>query len=177
MSERMSKAILVAAMALYMTIIVWNNLTDYGANFAFVQHVLSMDTMPPSTPLRGRAITSPALHHLAYGIIIAWEAFTAGLCWYGAVRLLQARQDGLAFRQARGWATWGLVSGLLLWVVGFLVIGGEWFAMWISREWNGQQAALRMLTVTGITLIYLHQGEPAMFASAERTDADRVLPS
>jgi predicted small integral membrane protein len=33
--------------------------------------------------------------------------------------------------------------GFLVWFVGFMVIGGEWFAMWQSTTWNGQEAAFR----------------------------------
>ena len=33
--------------------------------------------------------------------------------------------------------------GFLVWFLGFMVIGGEWFAMWQSQTWNGQEAAFR----------------------------------
>ena len=31
--------------------------------------------------------------------------------------------------------------GHLLYIVGFLVVAGEWFAMWQSKIWNGQATA------------------------------------
>ena len=37
----------------------------------------------------------------------------------------------------------GTTLGFLVWFTGFLVIGGEWFAMWQSATWNGQEAAFR----------------------------------
>ncbi|HEY4856776.1 MAG TPA: DUF2165 family protein, partial [Xanthobacteraceae bacterium] len=40
---RIAKAALVAAVALLASLVSFGNLTDYGTNFAFVQHVLSMD--------------------------------------------------------------------------------------------------------------------------------------
>ena len=84
---RLSKAALVAAIALFASLVAFGNLTDYWTNFAFVQHVLSMDTVFPETTIRYRAITSPVLHHAAYVLIIAAESATAVLCWIGAHRM------------------------------------------------------------------------------------------
>ena len=40
------------------------------------------------------------------------------------------------------------------------LVGGEWFAMWQSQMWNGQQAAFRFYeTLLGV-LIYVGQPEP-----------------
>ena len=51
----------------------------------------------------------------------------------------------------------GLTVGLLQWLVAFLSVGGEWFLMWQSKNWNGQDAAFRMFTVVGIVLLFLAQ--------------------
>jgi predicted small integral membrane protein len=158
MTNRISKAVLVAGMALYMILVVVNNLWDYRTDFEFVQHVLSMDTVFPNSSLRSRAILSPVVHHLAYGTIIVWQAITALLCGYGSWRLSRAvKRSEPEFRHARKWATSGLVCGAALWFVGFLCIAGEWFVMWQSPTWNGQEPAFRMFAVTGILLIYLNQ--------------------
>ena len=42
-----------------------------------------------------------------------------------------------------------------MWFVAFLTIGAEWFLMWQSPTWNGQEAAFRMFTLVGIVLILL----------------------
>ena len=52
----------------------------------------------------------------------------------------------LARRQA-------LTLSLLMWLLAFLAVGGEWFLMWQSKTWNGQDAAFRMFTVVGIVLV------------------------
>jgi predicted small integral membrane protein len=46
-----------------------------------------------------------------------------------------------------------------MWLVAFLSVGGEWFLMWQSKTWNGQEAAFRMFTVVGIVLLLLVQSE------------------
>ncbi|HXW25908.1 MAG TPA: DUF2165 domain-containing protein [Xanthobacteraceae bacterium] len=138
-----------------------NNLTDYGSNFAFVQHVLSMDTTFPDNSLRWRAIEAPALHHLAYWLIIAAEGLAAALCLVGAVNLLRHRNDGAEdFHRSKTIALWGLTVALALYLIGFMVVGAEWFVMWQSPKWDGRQAAFRILTAIGlVTLILLHRDD------------------
>jgi predicted small integral membrane protein len=46
---------------------------------------------------------------------------------------------------------------LLLWLVAFLTIGGEWFLMWQSHIWNGQEEAFRNFAVVGLVLLILMQ--------------------
>ena len=68
-------------------LVAFGNLTDYDTNLAFIQHVLSMDTIFVSSTIKYRAITDPALQRAAYALIIATEAATAVLCWIGAAAL------------------------------------------------------------------------------------------
>ena len=58
---RISKAVLVLAIALFYTILVLNNVTDYGSNYEFVRHVLMMDsTLAWDCALRGPRMYSTA---------------------------------------------------------------------------------------------------------------------
>ena len=76
------------------------------------------------------------------------------LCWLGCVRMLQRLRDpAAAFQKAGRTALAGLTLGLLMWLIAFLSVGAEWFLMWQSKAWNGQEAAFRMLTVLGIVLL------------------------
>ena len=47
--------------------------------------------------------------------------------------------------------------GFLVWFLGFMVIGGEWFAMWQSSTWNGQDAAFKFYITILAVLIYVNQ--------------------
>src|SRR5262249_57520337 len=78
---RAAKAATVAAIALFASLVTFGNLTDYDTNLAFIQHVLSMDTIFPSSRISYRAISNPTLQEMAYAVIIAGEAMTAVLCW------------------------------------------------------------------------------------------------
>lgn len=44
--------------------------------------------------------------------------------------------------------------GLLMWLVVFLSVGWEWFLMWQSKSWNGQDVAFRMFALMGIELLF-----------------------
>lgn len=154
MMIRASKTVLVACVAFFVTLVVFNNVTDYNSNFEFVRHVLLMDTTFPDNAGMWRALESPAIHHIAYILIILTEAVIAVICWLGAYRLFRTR-DGAAFNGAKGTAVAGLTLGIVLWFTGFMTIGGEWFLMWQSDIWNGQAAAFRLITILGVVLIYL----------------------
>ncbi|HUH59065.1 MAG TPA: DUF2165 domain-containing protein [Candidimonas sp.] len=158
MLVRYSKIAFVAAIALFASLVAFGNMTDYGSNFQFVRHVLLMDTIFPTATIRYRAIESPMLHHAAYMLIIALEALTALLCWVGAHRLLKRVQSPAhEFNRAKNVAVGGLALGFLVWQVGFMSIGGEWFGMWMSDQWNGVPSAFRFLATIALVLIYLVQ--------------------
>jgi predicted small integral membrane protein len=153
---RTAKTLLVFAIALYYTLLVLNNTTDYNSNFQFIRHVLMMDSTFPNNSAMWRAINSPSIHTLFYITIIAWESLTMILLWWGGIKLARSLKASAAtFHQAKNIAITGFTLSLLMWFVAFLTIGGEWFLMWQSQTWNGQEAAFRMFTVIGIVLLFL----------------------
>jgi predicted small integral membrane protein len=161
---RLAKIAIVAALAAYALLVAYNNIVDYGSNYEFVRHVLSMDTTFPGNALMHRAITDETVWRLAYASIIATEGLTGFLLAVGALALLaRLRAPAHAFDHAKGWAVAGWVIGFGLWFFGFLVVAGEYFLMWQSKAWNGQEAAFRIATVMlgGLIFITLPDGEVA----------------
>jgi len=156
MAIRLCKTALVASAAFYLLLVVFNNLTDYGSNFLFVQHVLSMDTTFEGNRAMWRAIDSPLVYHAFYGGIIAWEAVSMGLLAWGSWMLWSHRKASLRdFNREKKWAIIGLTVSMLQWLVAFITVGGEWFLMWQSDIWNGEDAAFRMFACMGIILLFL----------------------
>ncbi len=155
---RLSKILLMAAIALWLALVAFGNITDYGSNWVFVQHVLAMDSIFPDAGIHYRAIHAPLLQHIAYLLIIATETLAAVLCGLGAWRLWRARSAPAAlFHRAKRLAVAGLTLGLLLWLGGFMAIGGEWFGMWMSAQWNGLASAFRFVVVLLLALVHLGQ--------------------
>lgn len=158
MITRAAKLLLLAGIALFYTLVVFNNLTDFDSNYQFVRHVLSMDSTFPGNHGMWRALHSPAFHLAFYLSVIAWEIATTILLWWGAVRLFRAlRLPAAAFNAAKRVPVMALTLSLLMWLVAFLAVGGEWFLMWQSHTWNGQEAAFRMFAVAGLVLLIVLQ--------------------
>ncbi len=173
MAVRLCKIALVAAVGFFLLIVVLNNAVfDYPSNYGFVQHVLGMDTLFSGEAQAWRAFRDPVagshsywLHHAFYWSIIAWEAAAGALCFVGAGKLWAARQaDAAAFNRAKAFATAGLTVSLLQWFTAFITVGGEWFLMWQSKSWNGQDAAFRMFACLGLILVFLHQRDDELSA-------------
>ncbi|MFF4502797.1 DUF2165 domain-containing protein [Streptomyces sp. NPDC001401] len=144
----LTAALLTASVALYIALVAFGNITDFGTNQAFVQHVLAMDTTFKDDDLMWRAITNKGLQNAAYIAIIVWETLAALVLVYGT--WLWARRN---YARARSISTYGLLMLLLLFGAGFIAIGGEWFSMWQSKTWNGLEAATRVIVFTGVALL------------------------
>ncbi|CAN5736844.1 DUF2165 family protein [soil metagenome] len=159
---RLVKTGMVASAALFALLVTWNNIADYDSNYQFVRHTLSMDTTFPDNALRGRAITSPTLWAVGYWAIILGEAATGLVLGAGALRLgLALRAPVAVFNAAKPWVMAGVGIGFLVWFTGFMVVGGEWFLMWQSKTWNGQQPAFRFyMTLLAIAIfVSLREGD------------------
>ena len=155
---RIAKVVMVGSLALFAFVVTFDNLTDYDSNFEFVRHVLSMDTTFPGNALQYRRVTSPALWNSAYWLIIFGEGLTSLTLAAAAVALMRAlRSDADRFNRSKRFVLIGAMLGFLVWFFGFMVVGGEWFQMWQSHSWNGQEAAFRFyLTILGV-LIFVNQ--------------------
>lgn len=160
---RISKIAMIAALAAFALIVAYDNITDYGSNYEFVKHVLSMDTTFAGNALRSRAITNETVWHAAYAVIIAAEAATGLLLAFATLVLLYRLNSPAAiFNRAKVIAVAGLALGFGLWFFGFLVVAGEYFAMWQSKIWNGQEAAFRITAVILGVLIFVSMPDDEM---------------
>jgi predicted small integral membrane protein len=154
---RLAKVALLAGVALYLGLVVFNNLTDHASNAVFIQHVLAMDTTLPGNSGMWRALHAPWIIHAFYTTIIVWEAAAFAMIAAGALRLWRARgASAAAFNRAKPLAIGGLALNLLQWLVAFIAVGGEWFLMWQSQTWNGNDAAGRMFLIVGVTLLFVN---------------------
>jgi predicted small integral membrane protein len=152
--------VMTSVLALYMLLVVIGNVTDFGTNREFVQHVLAMDTTFHDRHVTWRAITNAALQDAVYVCVIIWEALTAAVLGYAVTQWLVAFRRGTGFEPARRFTTLGLLMIVALFAGGFIAIGGEWFAMWQSTQWNGLQPALQntILAAFALVLVQLPSG-------------------
>ena len=156
MTIRASKALLLCAMGFYYALVVFNNTNDYNSNLTFVRHVMLMDTTFPGNNGMWRAVHTPLIHLLFFMSMVVWETVTGILCWWGGIRLLRNLHASAAtFNLAKKLGVIALTLSLLMWLTAFLSVGSEWFLMWQSKQWSGQEAADHMFAVVGIILLYL----------------------
>ncbi len=157
-TTRLVKTVMVASTALFALLVALDNVVDYSSNYEFVRHVLSMDTTFPDNALKGRAITSPALWSIGYWLIILAEAATGLLLAMATLRLATTLGGSAKeFNAAKRYAILGAGLGFLLWFSGFMTVGGEWFAMWQSKTWNGQEPAFRFYITLLVVIIFVNQ--------------------
>jgi predicted small integral membrane protein len=161
----LTAAVLTGTVALYIALVAFGNITDFGTNQAFVQHVLAMDTTFKDDDLMWRAITNKGLENTAYVAIIVWETLAALVLIAGT--WFWARRDDV---RARRVSTYGLLMLVLLFGAGFIGIGGEWFSMWQSKTWNGLDAATRVLVLTGLALIVVQLSDRSERSGRSATD-------
>ena len=149
---RLAKIIMVASLAAFSVLVAYGNVADYNSNFEFVRHILSMDTIFPDNTLKHRAVTTPFLWHVAYWIIIIGEVLTGFAFAAGTAEMTRnVLSGGSRFQQSKRFVYIGGALGFFVWFFGFMVVGGEWFAMWQSKEWNGQEAAFRIyMAILGV---------------------------
>ena len=155
---RLAKVAMTAALAAFAFIVTYDNIVDYGTNYEFVKHVLSMDTTFPGNKLMGRAITDPSIWTFGYAAIIAAEGAVFFLLAVATVAMLLAlRAPAASFQRAKTWMVAGAALGFMVWFFGFMVVAGEYFAMWQSKTWNGQEPAFRFYMTLLAVLIFVNQ--------------------
>ena len=137
------------------SLIAVGNIHDPETNFQFVQHVLSMDTVLPLSVMASHALRIPMLWTAGFWLIVIGKerqrsCSRSERSSYFAPEILRRG----TFITPSGSFSLAAGCAFLIWFVGFITVGGEWFAMWQSQVWNGQQAAFRLGTFIGAGLAF-----------------------
>lgn len=155
--QQLSKAAIAFAVGFFCLLVGYDNIIDFNTNYEFVNAVLSMDQMEPffsgNQVILARAITNPKIHLIAYWLIICGELIAGVVCMTGALMMFSSINKT---RFIKGQVTYlmGATCAILLWYLGFAVVGGEYFAMWANKM-NGQTKAYTFATFILITAIYV----------------------
>jgi predicted small integral membrane protein len=105
-----------------------------------------------------RSINNSLLHHVMFILIILWELLVAVLLFLGAYTMTKKfKSDITEFTRAKKYTTFGLSLGVLLWFTVFIAVGGEWFLMWQSKNWNAQSTAFLLTCCFLLFLIHHNQ--------------------
>ena len=139
-------------------IVVLNNITAPGANLAFVEHIMTMDTTNMDEGTQWRAIQSPILHRIAFVTILLFEVAVTVLSLVGSYYLatnLGAPAD--AWEAAKLFGYLAFMAALVVWFLVIQVVGAEWFVSWQSESWNAIRDSTRinLITLAGIIILRL----------------------
>ena len=139
-------------------IVVLNNITAPGANLAFVEHIMTMDTTNMDKGTQWREIRSPALHRIAFVTILLFEVAVTVLSLVGSYYLatnLGAPAD--AWEAAKLFGYLAFMAALVVWFLVIQVVGAEWFVSWQSESWNAIRDSTRinLITLAGIIILRL----------------------
>jgi predicted small integral membrane protein len=156
---RLIKIVLVAGVALFLTLAVLGNVTMSDVAIGAVKTAVGMETTFKHPAAMWRAVTSPFWIYVIYGVIVLSEAIAAALCWMGAFRLWAARSDSAAFVRATTTARIGLGVTAALYFLGWLVIASEWFEMWQSQQLNVLPDAFRIFGSVMLILLLVSERE------------------
>jgi predicted small integral membrane protein len=161
--------VLTAIVAAYMTLVAFTNITDFDTNQQFVRGVFEMDTTFGDDDVMWRSIQSDTLADIGYVGVIIWETVAAIVLWWGVIALVRAYGAG-QWTTARRIASTGLLMVLILFGFGFITVGGEWFVMWQSGQWNGLNAALRNFILAAFVLVLVNLPSPDWADDAAAAD-------
>lgn len=158
----LSRLLLLVGLAAWMSIGVFNNITDPGTNQVLLGHMLSMDLLT-ADPQLGRGLAwhawSVAWVPDLLNLVIGFELCVAGLLWLAALSFAWATlvNRSTSFRQAQLIAIIALSCFLFLWL--WFACGGLWFGYWI-KQGAVQMVHMTLILITLSSLLYIQSGLP-----------------
>lgn len=163
-----SRTVLLAGLATWLTIAVFNNITDSGTNRVLLGHMLSMDLLRADPSLGAGLVWRAwpvARVPVLLDTVIAAQLTVAAALWTAAALFARAawRADAPRFSRARSGAIVALSAFLLLWV--WFACGGLWFGYWI-KQGPVQSVHMTLILIAMSALLYVQSAPFADPASA-----------
>ena len=161
MQSRLIKIFFSCSVALYTSLVCFNNIVDYDSNFQFINMVAKMDDTFSKEKSGWRSVNNLTVHNILFVIIIVWEFLISLFLVLGAAAMIKKfNADPAEFRNAKKYSAIGFSLGVLLWFTVFIAVAGEWFLMWQSKNWNAQSTAF-LLTCCFLLFLIHHKMEDA----------------
>ena len=157
-------SVFVLMVASYYLVVAFDNITNptnpNASNWPFVQGVLSGDGVPADSGFEWRFIDATWVQAASYIGIMAMEAITGILLLIAGVLGLCGSRNHGSWAAAQRWTYVGGLAGLAVFFFGFMVIGGNWFIMYLNSTWSGLEPAFQnsvatlsmLILVTGVLI-------------------------
>lgn len=149
---RTATSVFVLMVASYYLVVAFDNITNptnpNASNWPFVQGVLSGDGVPVDSGFEWRFIDATWFQAASYIGIIAMESITGILLLIAGILGVRGASSSVRWASAQRWTYVGGLAGLAVFFFGFMVVGGNWFIMYLNSNWNGLEPAFQNSVVT-----------------------------
>lgn len=144
--------------ASYYAVVAFDNISNPASNWVFVRGVMSLDGVPADSGFGWRAIDATPIQVAGYVGIILGETVSAVLLAVGGIGGLRRTSSHDRWLRTQRWSLLGCAAGLLVFFFGFIVVGGNWWVMYLNDKWNGlgpafQDSVLTALAMLGVLVV------------------------
>lgn len=135
-AKRLAPIVLLLFPGLWGLLGFMNNLSDFsGTVETAVKPMLAMTDTYGNPAQTWRAITAPWAAPVALVAITAMETLAGVLAfWSIGLMIRDFREPSYVFQSAKAPGIYGCLVAILVWGVGFMVVGGDWFLSWQGKD-------------------------------------------
>lgn len=155
MAIRFIKAIIVSTIALFFTLVAFNNVTDFETNQKWTAQIVSLSSVSNHN-VYWRALPVPGVQIGIFYFIIFWEITTALFLWGGTYRMIRyIHVSPSEYARVKIMALVGLTLGFVMYMVGFVDMASEWFYAWQSELKSAQIKSILFSLLTLLALAFV----------------------
>lgn len=156
-TARVVTSLFILMVGAYYLVVGFDNITNptnpNASNWPFVQGVLSGDGVPADSGFEWRFIDATWFQAVSYIMIMSLETITGILLLVAGFKGLRGSRSPARWGLAQKWTFIGGFLGLGVFFFGFMVVGGNWFIMYLNSKWNGLEPAFQNSVMTVSMLI------------------------
>lgn len=158
-TARVVTSVFVLMVAAYYIVVGFDNITNptnpNASNWPFVQGVLSGDGVPADSGFQWRFVDATWFQAVSYVGIMTMETLTGIVLLIAGVKGLRSSGSVDRWNRSQKWTFAGGILGLAVFMFGFIVVGGNWFIMYLNSKWNGLEPAFQntMFTLAMLILV------------------------
>lgn len=156
-TARVVTSLFILMVGAYYLVVGFDNITNptnpNASNWPFVQGVLSGDGVPADSGFEWRFVDATWFQALSYIMIMTLETITGIVLLVAGFKGLRGSQNAARWSLAQKWTFVGGFLGLGVFFFGFMVVGGNWFIMYLNSKWNGLEPAFQNSVMTVSMLI------------------------
>lgn len=156
-TARVITSLVILMVAAYFLVVGFDNITNptnpNASNWPFVQGVISGDGVPADSGFQWRFIDATWFQAISYVLVMAMETLTGVILLIAGLKGLRAAQSSSRWDRAQKWTLVGGFLGLGVFFFGFMVVGGNWFIMYLNSKWNGLEPAFQNSVMTVSMLV------------------------